>query len=219
MANCETYTLPSIEAEPQQVRDILRCLLHTILFNRALGHVKPQEVDCDLLDLSYVCVDDREVHTAVEGGIGDFCSSVEKRPPGVPAQVRLAFYERRQKASWFGTADERMYWEQWFIPLRILSHQEALQRSMQAEAIGPRAGAVRPATSPSALSSCVSEAMGCITRCVSERRDAIPPVVSSAVITYPFDITATMRDPGRASFSLGNVKKMLLQTSPPPMIS
>ncbi len=73
--------------------------------------------------------------------------------------------------------------------------------------------------STSALSGAVLEAMSCVTRCVGERRDAIPPVVSSAVATYPFDITGTLRDATRpsSSFSLGGMKKLLLQTAPPPM--
>ncbi len=91
------------DAEPNQVREILRCewrsaehdrstamhwwwctgdlaaerwrgspcspawpragLLHTILFNRALGHVRPQEVESDVLDVSYVSV------IAAHGGV------------------------------------------------------------------------------------------------------------------------------------------------------
>ena len=30
-------------------------------------------------------------------------------------QLCLSFYERRRKQAWFGTKDERMYWEQWCV--------------------------------------------------------------------------------------------------------
>ncbi|KAJ9509266.1 hypothetical protein QJQ45_001698 [Haematococcus lacustris] len=56
-----------------------------------------------------------------------------------------------------------------------------------------------------------------ITRCVSERRDHIPPVVSSATLTFPYDVTITWGGQ-RSAFSLSSVKKALLQASPPPMI-
>lgn len=36
--------------EPLEVREVLRCLLHTILFNRALGPVALREVDSELFD-------------------------------------------------------------------------------------------------------------------------------------------------------------------------
>jgi hypothetical protein len=29
------------------------------------------------------------------------------------AQLCIAFYELRKKAAWFGSKDERLYWEQW----------------------------------------------------------------------------------------------------------
>lgn len=76
MSNCETITLPVVEVEPHQVREVLRCegvrgfltpcvtltpsthlpsgVLHTILFNRALGMVKPRNVDSELFDITYV---------------------------------------------------------------------------------------------------------------------------------------------------------------------
>ena len=36
------------------MKDVLRCILHTVLFNRALGLVRPREVDLELFDITYV---------------------------------------------------------------------------------------------------------------------------------------------------------------------
>lgn len=30
-------------------------------------------------------------------------------------QLRLGFYEMRKKAAWFGSKDDRLYWEQWCV--------------------------------------------------------------------------------------------------------
>lgn len=50
MSNCEVFHLPSIAVELHQVREVLRCLAHTIVFNRALGPLKPREVDSELFE-------------------------------------------------------------------------------------------------------------------------------------------------------------------------
>lgn len=39
--------------------------------------------------------------------------------------------------------------------------------------------------------SSLEAALAAITRCVNEKRDHIPPVVSSSTVTFPFDITMT----------------------------
>ncbi len=45
------------ELELKEVKEVVRCFLHTILFNRALGTIKPKEVECDPpFDITYVRV-------------------------------------------------------------------------------------------------------------------------------------------------------------------
>ena len=55
MANCEVFALkPVLELEAHQVREVLRLLLHSIIFQRALGPVKPVEQDSELFDVTWV---------------------------------------------------------------------------------------------------------------------------------------------------------------------
>ena len=55
MANCEVFALkPVLELEAHQVREVLRLLLHSIIFQRALGPVKPVERDSELFDVTWV---------------------------------------------------------------------------------------------------------------------------------------------------------------------
>ena len=61
-------------------------LLHTIIFNRALGPVKPQEVDSELFDVTYVRCGDPTVDAKVEEKISQFCGWVD-RHPGKRGQV------------------------------------------------------------------------------------------------------------------------------------
>jgi autophagy-related protein 101 len=54
MSNCEVFNLPSIEVELHQLREVLRCLVHTVIFNRALGPLKPEVHDSELFDITWV---------------------------------------------------------------------------------------------------------------------------------------------------------------------
>ena len=91
--NMEVFELDQpLEVEPSQVKQALRCLLHTILFNRALGSITPREVslfcsallfilltcfvgyhhaqvECDIFEISYARVDDERIQSTVEKNI------------------------------------------------------------------------------------------------------------------------------------------------------
>ena len=55
MSNCEVFHLkPVFELEQHQIREVLRILLHTVIFNRALGPVKPVERDSELFEITWV---------------------------------------------------------------------------------------------------------------------------------------------------------------------
>lgn len=57
MSNCELFHLrPVFELEQHQVREVLRILLHSIVFQRALGPVKPVERDSELFEVTWVRV-------------------------------------------------------------------------------------------------------------------------------------------------------------------
>uniref|UniRef100_A0A8R7TNK2 Autophagy-related protein 101 n=1 Tax=Triticum urartu TaxID=4572 RepID=A0A8R7TNK2_TRIUA len=54
--NCETCHLNELELEPLEIKDVLRCILHTIFFHRTLTLVRPKDVDCDLFEITYVSI-------------------------------------------------------------------------------------------------------------------------------------------------------------------
>ncbi|EIE19548.1 DUF1649-domain-containing protein [Coccomyxa subellipsoidea C-169] len=201
MSNCELINLPVLELEQHQVREVLRCVLHTIIFNRALGPVRPREVDSELFEITYVQCGDTLVERVIEEKIDQFYGWVEKHP-GKRGQVSLAFFEKRKTQRWSligGKQEERLYWEQWHAKL-----QEA-----------------------------VEQVMTLIIRAVNEKKDHIPPVTSAAVLTFPFEITvagrhdaqrhlmgvACCRRDGNIGYGLETMKRLLMHTSPPPVLS
>ncbi|KAK9800356.1 hypothetical protein WJX73_009590 [Symbiochloris irregularis] len=211
MSNRHKTDLPVIEVEQHQVREVLRCLLHTIIFNRALGLVKPQEVESELFDVTYVRCGDEAVDSKVEEKISAFCSWID-RHPGKRGQVSLLFYEsRRKQANWLGIPqEERLYWEQWCINTAIVPSSVSLH-----EQSSPVTG-VRGARQ-ARLQLGVEEALRTILTSVNEHKDHIPAVTSSYALTFPFDITITGE--GGVMFGLDAFKRMIMHTSPPPVLS
>jgi autophagy-related protein 101 len=51
--NCKEFHLPELELSTGQVREALKCILHTILFLRAPGNVIPYDTDCEGFHLTY----------------------------------------------------------------------------------------------------------------------------------------------------------------------
>ncbi|CAI7861831.1 unnamed protein product, partial [Closterium sp. NIES-53] len=81
--------------EHYQIREVLRCLLHTIMFHRALGLVRPKSIDSELFDITYVQCGDAEVERQIEEKIGQFSLWLEKNPTK-KGQICLSFFEKRR---------------------------------------------------------------------------------------------------------------------------
>jgi len=78
--NCETCQLKELVLEPTEIRDVLRCILHTIFFHRTLSLVRPKDVDCDFLEITYVQCGLPELEKEVDEKIDQFIAWVEKHP-------------------------------------------------------------------------------------------------------------------------------------------
>jgi len=119
--NCVTCQLKELELELTEIRDVLRCILHTIFFHRTLSLVRPKDVDCDFLEITYVQCGLPELEKEVDEKIDLFIAWVEKHP-NRRSQVCLSFFDEKHKhPGWFVNKTERIYWEQWFINLHVMS--------------------------------------------------------------------------------------------------
>ena len=52
--NLQEQKLDALVLAPFQVKEALRCILHTILFARSLGLTEPLEVQSELFDVTYM---------------------------------------------------------------------------------------------------------------------------------------------------------------------
>jgi len=217
--NCEVFYLNELEVEHYQIREVLRCILHTIMFNRALGLVRPRDVDSELFEITYVQCGDSATEKKIEEKIDHFLSWVEKYP-NKKSRVCLSFYETRSKhMAWFSKV-ERLYWEQWCIQLHVVPPAPLKAKKFYDSSQSGETGETmmddrqrRHATLEAALRDVITQVLVI----VNEKKDHIPPVLQpDVVISFPFEISI----PSSSDSSFGmDVFKRLLQTGPPTMLN
>eukprot|EP00697_Spironema_sp_BW2_P010112 gnl/Spiro4/25215_TR12547_c0_g1_i1.p1 gnl/Spiro4/25215_TR12547_c0_g1~~gnl/Spiro4/25215_TR12547_c0_g1_i1.p1 ORF type:complete len:216 (-),score=59.58 gnl/Spiro4/25215_TR12547_c0_g1_i1:85-666(-) len=179
MANFLRIALKEIELEREYMKDVLRCFLHTIIFNRTLGAVTPREMEIDALDLTYVRVDVRD-HTrsdldrAVDLAIDQLCRIFDAQL-SVSAVITLTFSTKEESRGWFYSKEEIKVFEQWLIPVR--RKPDAYDETEKAD---------RRAT----LTSAVRDRMLFILYRVNLRKDHLPPVpLPPADPTYNYSLS------------------------------
>ncbi|CAL9075828.1 unnamed protein product [Musa acuminata var. zebrina] len=218
--NCETCQLKELVVVPTEIQDVLRCILHTIIFHRALGLVRPKDVECEHFELTYVsCLPYNRSYLNYEK-IDQFIGWVEKHP-NRKCQVCLSFYEVKNKhATWFGNKIERLYWEQWYINLHV-SNPKSHGKSHYTKApvsTGGKNASEESSSRHAALESSLCEVLFQIIRFADEKKDHIPTVQNSEIISFPFGIST----PSSSDSSFGwhaDVLKRMLQTGHPSMLS
>ena len=88
--NCEIHQLSPLRCEAFQAKEVLRAVLHTVIFGRTLGVVRPRDVDCELFDLTYVTCGDAEAERAVDEKLDALVAWLRKQdlPSGRTGRVR-----------------------------------------------------------------------------------------------------------------------------------
>ncbi|GJJ15297.1 hypothetical protein Clacol_009573 [Clathrus columnatus] len=168
----------SVVVERQSAKEVLRALLHAILFHRLLGVVKPQT--SEVLDVTLPAVNDPDIEHLVDDKVNVLWRAVEagRHKKG---QIILALSEKRQKKGWavtqiFSAVEEEVPWEEWHINVDL--RQALTDRDRQ--------------TLNSNLSSTLSDALKKIlTHTSSERGRAAIPLITNAfngLSPFPFSI-------------------------------
>ncbi|ERN10144.1 autophagy-related protein 101 isoform X2 [Amborella trichopoda] len=217
--NHEVFTLNELEVENFEIQEVLRCILHTIVFHRALGLVRPRDIDSELFDITYVQCGDPDVEKKLEEKIDQFIAWVEKHP-NKKSQMCISFYEIKNKqAAWFTNKTERLCWEQWFINLSVVSSKSPTGKShhLKPLAVDPSETAVEEMSAHRAsLEKSLREVLFKIITLVNEKKDHIPPVQNQDVVSFPYEIT--IPSSSDSSFGMDMIKRML-QTGHPTMLS
>ncbi|KAG6396213.1 hypothetical protein SASPL_142357 [Salvia splendens] len=164
-------------------------ILHTILFHRALGLVRPKDIDLELFEITYVQCGDVELERKIDEKIEQFIDRVEKHP-NKKNQICLSFYEVKNKQpTWFTNKVERLYWEQWYINLNVAQHQKGHSGKSTSSKIVVDPGAEERTARRAALEASLRDVLFQIIRFVNEKKDHIPPVPNLEGVSFPYEIT------------------------------
>ncbi|XP_040993160.1 autophagy-related protein 101-like isoform X1 [Juglans microcarpa x Juglans regia] len=217
--NCEVCQLKELEVEHYEIREVLRCILHTIVFHRALGLVRPKDIDLELFDITYVQCGDVDLEKKLEEKIEQFIGWVEKHP-NKKSQICLSFYEVKNKPpSWFNKI-ERLYWEQWYVNLNVAQHPKAhSSKSHHSKVVlDPGESAVEETNARrAALEASLREVLFQIIKFLNEKKDHVPPIPNlEGVACFPYEIT--IPSSSDSTFGMDMIKRML-QTGHPAMLS
>lgn len=217
--NCEVCQLKELDVEHFEIREVLGCILHTILFHRALGLVRPKDVDLQLFEITYVQCADAELDKKVDEKIGQFIDRVEKHP-NKKNQICLSFYEVKSKqATWFTNKVERLHWEQWYINLNVAQQPRAHSGKSQHSKIvvDPGEAALEERdVRRAALEASLREVLFQIIKFVNEKRDHVPSIPNVEGVSFPYEITISSSSD--SAFGMDMFKRML-QTGHPTMLS
>ncbi|KAK9285151.1 hypothetical protein L1049_024336 [Liquidambar formosana] len=216
--NCEVCQLKELEVEHFEIREVLRCILHSIVFHRALNLVRPKDVDLDLFEITYVQCGDVELEKKIDEKIDQFIAWVEKHP-NKKSQICLSFYELKNKqATWFTQKIERLYWEQWYINLNVMQQPKTHTKSHHSKVVvDPGESALEErSVRRAALEASLRDVLFQIIKFVNEKRDHIPPIPSREGVSFPYEIT--IPSSSDSTFGMDMFKRML-QTGHPTMLS
>mmetsp|Transcript_4664 Transcript_4664/g.6601 ORF Transcript_4664/g.6601 Transcript_4664/m.6601 type:complete len:208 (+) Transcript_4664:129-752(+) len=188
--NREELILPPIHVKRFETEAALRCLFHTIIFNRSLHNktLKPRDVDCDVFEVSYAQSDNKDVANRVAEGIRSFLSKMEESKTN-RGEACMAFFTAKD---WsfrnLFSQDDKFFWEKWIIPIHIVdkkSFKDADSSKLQTQ-------------HQEMLRECLMQ----IIAKVNEKREHIPPMNSNEATNkltqklgcFPFEITYLKTD-------------------------
>ncbi|CAG8695179.1 15975_t:CDS:2, partial [Cetraspora pellucida] len=172
---------------------MLPAILHTILFYRIFGNIKPKEVD--LLDITYSAIDDPEIEKVVDEKVELFVRNLESHG-NQKGQISVTFHEKRTtKNAWFSRTEEDICWEQWAVTITTVTcHTESDKLRIRKEM-------------DRQLSACLFK----IIRYVNDKKDHIPPITSLDANPFPYQIAIPATNDSWGSM----LRKMLTDPSQP----
>ncbi|KXS21607.1 hypothetical protein M427DRAFT_274740, partial [Gonapodya prolifera JEL478] len=107
-----------ISVERFYLRESLRALLHSILFHRLIGPIRPRVLELSSLDVSYARIDDSDIERTVEERITTFVKALDSSP--TPPTLSVSFLMRQRRHSLFrGQYEEDVCWERWDVGVKL----------------------------------------------------------------------------------------------------
>ncbi|KAF9443000.1 DUF1649-domain-containing protein [Macrolepiota fuliginosa MF-IS2] len=175
-----TYPTITIDLvlDRQTIKDVLNGVLHSILFHRLFGLIRPQIFE--VLDVTMPGVSDPEMEQLVHDKVDSFWRAIQA-DANRKGQIIVTFSEKKAKKTWYQLymAEEDVPWEQWIINAELRQHKSERDRQ----------------TFNSNLTNTLTKSIHTmLTHTSSERgRTAVPPITqSSGISPFPFKIAVNV---------------------------
>lgn len=133
--------------EGRQVDEAVASIFHTVLFHRSLGKflynregsysvgtVGYTDVDCDFIDLTYVCCTSTHLDQTIKREISGFSELLRGNEGTSAGQISLEFFQKK-KGRWLFQS-ECIPWEVWTIRLELITLENEDQRQVCREKVG-----------------------------------------------------------------------------------
>lgn len=143
-ARSETFELTM---EGRQVDEAVASIFHTVLFHRSLGKfyynddenysvgtVGYTDVDCDFIDLTYVCCTSGRLDATLRREISCFSELLRGNEGAGMGQISLEFFQK--KPSRWLWQEEQIPWEVWTVRLELIALQNEDERQVCREKVG-----------------------------------------------------------------------------------
>ncbi|KDQ08910.1 hypothetical protein BOTBODRAFT_138259 [Botryobasidium botryosum FD-172 SS1] len=170
-----------VTIERSKTKEVLRALLHAILFHRLFGTIKPTTIE--ISEVTFPAVSDSDIERLVVQKVDTFFRALEDQPSGENGikggQLLVTFSERRPKKHWFTMGEEEVPWEEWVINASVHAPKhEHERRAIQS-------------TLPGSLTRILRTIL---VRASSESgRQCVPPIVTAGVVSpFPLRITVVV---------------------------
>ncbi|KAF7295827.1 hypothetical protein HMN09_01125900 [Mycena chlorophos] len=173
--NQPTITIDLILTK-ENARPVLQATLHSILFHRLFGPLKPQTFDVLDADAQVTMpgVKDAKMEAMVDNKVAAFLRAVDGGGGQKRGQISVTLSEKQQKKAWFQVYDEEVPWERWIINAEMRQPKSDLERE-QLE---------------STLAATLTKAvMTMLVHATSEETRAIVPQITEATTISPFPLS------------------------------
>ncbi|KAG2067013.1 DUF1649-domain-containing protein [Suillus decipiens] len=174
-ANFPIVTIDVI-LDRHSAKEVLTAILHSILFHRLFGTVKPQTFE--VFDVTMPGVSDPEMEQLMTEKVDIFWKGIESGA-NKRGQIIVTFSEKKAKKSWFQVyvGEEEVPWEQWIVNAEMRQPKSEDQQEFNAN-----------------LASTLLKALNVmLTYTSSERGRTAVPLITNAAGISPFPIKIAVK--------------------------
>jgi len=179
-----------IFADPTNIKDVVKGILHTIFFHRYFPSIRPSTIE--VLDLTLPFVTDPDLETLISTRVHQLVrqlSSTTSPNSSVRGQIGVQFFEKRRRKAgglgWFtggAKQEEEICWEKWRLEVTLATPKTESERTKVTKAMGMT------------LQRTALKIVGI----VNQHKDHIPPITTSEMNPFPYQIDLNPRVEGWA---------------------